>query len=233
MSHVDYGEWVRLMERIVRRYLGGKRPRILEIGGGTGRLGGLLQRAGYEYTGSDRSFGMCREAAGRNVPLACADGRALPYKGCFDLAIFLYDGINYLGCAAEYEALFRETAGVLAPGGLFLFDITTEANSLAYFRDWLSFEDFGEASYVRHSYYDQKTRTQHNHFTLFTRGQGHSGCYAKSEEHHRQLVLPAAAICGFVPKELFEVLGMWDGYSFDKCGRRSERVHFLLRRRAV
>jgi SAM-dependent methyltransferase len=231
MSHVDYGEWLRLIQQVVERWLPSPAARVLEIGGGTGALGALLKRAGHHYTCSDRAFGMCRVAAGRALSPFVADGRALPLKAQYDLLLFLYDGINYLGSREDYDALFSEAGRVLTAGGLFLFDVTTEANSLAYFRDWLTFEDFAEACYVRHSYYNPKDRVQHNRFTIFTRSPRAEALWERSEEHHRQLVLAPATIRSYVPRALFEVVGMWDGFSQRRWSARSERVHFLLRRR--
>ncbi|MGA2506731.1 MAG: class I SAM-dependent methyltransferase, partial [Chitinispirillaceae bacterium] len=136
MSHVDYDEWVRLIERVSGKFLEVQRPSIFELGGGSGVLAELLMRRGFRYFGSDRSFSMCRLAHLRHAPFTCADALAIPLKKPFDLVVFLYDGINYLQTLEDYALLFSEAARCLLPGGLFLFDITTEANSLNHFRSY-------------------------------------------------------------------------------------------------
>ncbi len=230
MSHVEYGEWVELIRRIIERYARRPTSAVFEIGGGTGVLGERLRARGFDYVGSDLSYAMCREASGRIPRCVCADGRMLPVKGCFDFVLFLYDGINYLGSRADYDALFSEVHRVLAPQGLFLFDITTEANSRRYFSDFYDCEDFGESAYIRHSYYDEDAGLQHNDFAVFHRQDG-TDLFKRFDEHHVQRVLPSTTIQAWIPRDLFEIVGIWDGYGFRRGSRSSDRIHFLLRAR--
>lgn len=231
MNHVEYEEWVGLIERVIDKFLDTAAPEILEIGGGTGVLGRMLCDRGYSYTGSDRSFAMCCRAAGRNVPVIAADALRLPLKKRFDLVLFLYDGINYLRSLEDYAALFSGLHGILAPGGLFLFDITTEANSLRHFRSYLEFEDWGDYAYVRRSYYRKDLMEQHNDFTIFRQVADDPVRYHKIIEHHTQIVFGAGTIAKKAPPSRFSIEGIWDGYSFKNYRPHSERVHFLLKKR--
>jgi len=230
MSHVEYDQWLALIQRITEKYIDIRSPSILEIGGGTGVLGSMLAKYGFNYTGSDLSFSMCRESQRRNLPVFCADARIMPVKRTFDLIIFLYDGINYLQSAAEYNRAFNEVARILIPGGLFLFDITTEANSMRHFTDYLDFDDYGDYCFVRHSYYNEETTTQHNDFTIFSESSHIPGLYEKSKEKHVQKVFPVKYIEEAIPRSLLGVVGIWDGFTFKKYSSRSERIHFLLRK---
>lgn len=230
MHHVRYNEWIDLIGRVIARYGSNLQPRIFEIGGGTGILGEQLRRQGYRYVGSDLSFEMSRMARKRRIAFLAADGRALPVKAQFDLVIFLYDGINYLWDFSEYHRLFGEVWNCLEPNGLFLFDITTSANSLRNFRDYLDYEDFGDAYYVRHSYFDVPTKMQHNDFTIFMKVDGPGSLYERTEEHHAQRVFAASLIEKQISPEQFSILGIWDGFTFRKYSRHSERIHFLLRK---
>lgn len=232
MSHVEYDAWVDLIAVVLDEH-GPTRQSLslLEIGGGTGVLGDRLMRLGYRYQGSDLAWGMCRVARQRGVPTVCMDGRALAIRGAFDMVVFLYDGINYLTSAAEYQALFSQVHQVLRAGGLFLFDITTETNSKRYFVDALDCDDLGDAAYMRRSRYEEASRIQRNDFVIFSREPGRDGLYRRFEEHHRQRVLPPTTIRDWIPPRLFEVLGVWDGFTMKPWGKSSERVHFLLQAR--
>lgn len=232
MSHVDYEDWVRLIEKAVQRFLPVKHPFIGELGGGTGVLSTLLRQKGFRYVGSDRSYSMC-SIARRRAPFICADARAIPFKKKFDLIIFLYDGINYLQTLEDYAVLFSEISRCLSPGSLFLFDITTEANSLAHFRDYLDYEDWGDYAYVRRSYYRKERAEQHNDITIFRQDARDPRCYEKNIEHHCQRIFGTEEIMGVVPLKMFTVEGVWDGFSCRHCSPRSERVHFLLKRTAL
>lgn len=230
MQHVRYDDWTDLIDRVIARFSASPRPRIYEIGGGTGVLASYLLRKGYRYIGSDLSYEMCRVAGEKGMPFIAADARHLPVKARFDLAVFLYDGINYLWELSEYERVFDEVSRTLMPGGLFLFDITTTANSLTNFRDYLDCEDYGDYYYVRHSFFDTSVQAQYNDFTIFRKIDSRECLFERTEEHHAQRIFPVTAIVKRVPHE-FEVLGIWDGFSFRKYSRNSERVHFLLRKR--
>jgi hypothetical protein len=230
MCHVEYDEWVSLIGKIISKFSSVKSPEIFEIGGGTGILGQHLIAEGYSYLGSDFSFQMCLEARKKGLPFFCADGRIVPLKKHFDLVLFLYDGINYLQTIDEYVSLFSQVANTLTKGGLFLFDITTETNSISHFIDYLDFEDYGDYSFVRRSYYNETKTTQYNDFTIFKLDQKKPGLYQKFIEHHEQKVFPAKLLEETIPRSHFQIVGIYDGYTFRKYSSKSERIHFLLKK---
>jgi SAM-dependent methyltransferase len=232
MAHVDYPSWQRLIRDIINAYLPDSRPSILEIGGGTGILGRLLLDNGFDYSGSDMSCSMCLEAVKKGVPFVCADGRNIPFKTGFDMVLFLYDGINYLLKPEDYTVFCIEACRCLCSGGLLLFDVTTKTNSTKYFFNLLDFDDFGDSAYVRHCHYEQFSGLQMNDFTVFCRSPHHPDqpLYEKFLEHHVQKVLPVSEIIKAIPKDLFTVTGIWDGFSFRRYSSRSERIHFLCRK---
>ncbi len=232
MSHVEYEEWVQLIERIADKFLRKRPLSIFELGGGTGVLASLLMRRGFRYFGSDRSFSMCQIAHRRRTPFACANALAIPFKNKFDLVVFLYDGINYLQTLEEYALLFSETAKCLLPGGVFLFDITTEANSINHFQSYLEFEDWGDYSYIRRSYYNRERVEQCNDITIYRQVAENARLYEKNVEHHCQKVFAAETIARTIPAALFSIEGIWDGFSFRPHHPHSERIHFLLKRPA-
>jgi SAM-dependent methyltransferase len=233
MAHVGYHQWLSLIDHVVATYGSTRQPLILEIGAGTGVLGRQCLDAGFSYVGSDLSQFMCRQAVRRNVPVMAADAKHLPLKSDarFDLVLFLYDGINYLMDGEEFHQVFSEVHAHLKTGGLFLFDITTEFNSKTNFNEYVDADDLDDSFYFRHSYFDRINNIQHNDFTIFTVAPGHGLLFEKSQEYHRQRVYPVGKIRSFVPESLFEVLSMWDNFSLKKYSARSERVHFLLRKK--
>jgi SAM-dependent methyltransferase len=231
MGHVEYDEWIELIVKVINRYGGWDDPKILEVGAGTGVVGALLKGLGYRYTASDLSTAMCAEARRRRgVPACAADARQLPFKQGFDVALFLYDGINYMTTLEDYRKLFASVYDVLLPGGLFLFDITTQENSLRHFVHYVDFEDYGDVSYARYSHYDEIRSLQHNDFTIYRLSESCPPYYEKFVEKHVQKVYSVQEIEKVIPAKRFEVLGIWDGFMFRKYSVKSLRVHFLLRR---
>jgi ubiquinone/menaquinone biosynthesis C-methylase UbiE len=230
MSHVEYDIWLSYIQKILKKYNSNHSSRILEIGGGTGILGKTLKDAGYNYYGSDLSFQMASEANKKGCSFFCADCKALPLKSTFDLVIFLYDGINYLLSLEEYKRLFNQISSVLSKDGLFLFDITTQTNSIRYFTDYFDHCDYDDYSYIRHSFYNPENNFQINDFTIFKKVKSKSQIFQRFSEHHVQKVFPAKSIEQVIPRDLFNIIGIWDEYSYKKYSSRSERIHFLLQR---
>lgn len=231
MNHVKYDLWFKLIQNIVSRYFPNNKPEILELGGGTGVLAKMLCKKGYPYLGSDYSTSMCREAHKKGLPFFCADARSLPVKKKFSLIIFLYDGINYFETLDDYKCLFNETYYHIDSNGYFLFDITTETNSINNFFDMIDAEDFGESSYIRHCYFNNERKIQHNDFTIYTKSPINNSLYEKNSEYHSQRIFSVEEILRVVPKNLFTIPGIWDNFSFDKYNNRSERIHFLLKKK--
>jgi Predicted methyltransferase (contains TPR repeat) len=240
MSHVEYDQWVLYIKNILAQYGEAPAPHIFEIGGGTGLLGLKLAAEGFAYTGSDLSFSMCRQARLRGMPFFAADACFLPLKkkAVFDSIIFLYDGINYLPTIDVYPAVFEQIHAHLNPRGLFLFDITTIANSLENFSEFLDAGNIDGHFYFRRSYFHDIESMQYNDFTIFKQipNGPHSAdgayLYQKSFEHHAQKVFHVKTIKAAVPEELFDIVGIWDSFSFKRYSSGSERVHFLLKKKS-
>lgn len=229
MLHVSYEDWVDLIGRIKKKYIRKDSVSLLEIGGGTGSLGNLLLSEGYRYHGSDISYDMCFQAIKKEIPFVCCDARAIPFKNMFDLIVFLYDGINYCMEIAEFKKVFNSVYDTLLPKGFFLFDITTEFNSKSYFNDFVDYEEFDDATYIRHSYYDSVKKIQHTDFTIFSRDEEDEK-FCRGYDFHIQRIYSVDDIVNAIPKDRFSVVGIWDDFSFEKYHGKSERIHFLLQR---
>ena len=232
MAHVKYQNWAALIGKVFNRYLSDHPPTIFEIGAGTGTLAHVLLKRGYLYTGSDLSCAMCKEALKKNVALLVANGLDIPVRKKFSLVIFLYDGINYLQSLRQLSLLFKQVYTILEPQGIFLFDITTEVNSIKNFFDTKDSEDFGNISYTRHSYFDSDRKIQHNDFVFYilnTAGHGSfhiEQCY----ENHKQTIYSPEEIVRVIDPKQYSIEGIWDNFSMTPFKPSSERIHFVLRK---
>ena len=100
---------------------GAPRPRLLDIGSGTGRIGSPFVAAGDDYVGVDLSLGMLREFMHRtrdgdcHAPrLAQADGACLPFADASFDAVLL---VQVLSGVPGWRDFLTETLRVLRPGG--------------------------------------------------------------------------------------------------------------------
>lgn len=128
-----YEPWIDAIEaRAIRLGLRGRRA--LDLACGTGKSTLPLLERGYSVRGCDISEGMIAEARRKRPEIAeaftVADMRDLPDLGRFDFVLCLDDAVNYLLSDRELEATFAGVARLLAPGGVFAFDV----NSLLTYR---------------------------------------------------------------------------------------------------
>ena len=226
MRHVDYGEWADYLHSLLERWAPDAQC-IADLACGTGNISLELRERYYEVTGIDRSADMLRVAHGKaagdpGVEFVERNLRDLVGLGPFDAAVCIYDSFNYL---LEPEELDEALAGVLAtlrPGGLFVFDICTERNSLRYFRDMRDSEQGPGFTYERHSVYEPKTRLQSNHFRI---------CFDAGDalaESHVQRIYAVAEVTARIEASDFDLLDALDGFTFNRGTEDSDRIHFVL-----
>lgn len=111
------------------------RPRILDVGAGTGRIGRSFVAAGDDYVGVDLSGGMLREflrqardGGGHAPRLVQADGLQLPFLDATFDAVLL---IQVVGAARNWPLLLAEARRVLRSAGALVTGRTsTSANGL-------------------------------------------------------------------------------------------------------
>ena len=129
-----YDEWTRDLEQLaLAQGLSGRR--LLDVGCGTGKSFIPFLARGYAVTACDSSAGMLARArakpAAAGARLRLADMRRMPgIGGQFDLIACIDDCLNHLLDDDDLSAAFGEVRRLLAPGGVYLFDV----NSLMTYR---------------------------------------------------------------------------------------------------
>ncbi len=250
MAHVDYDGWGRYLGRLWRKY--GKEPRaILELGAGTCAFARReVYPAKAQVVYSDLSPYMLAQAhdvrvkpprAAASAPgmphskevsapptRVAANALNLPFRGPFSLCVMLYDAVNYLMAEDDFLRCLRECLRVLEPGGLFIFDITTESNSKRHFHQAVDYGELEGCTYFRESVYDVQARIQSNHFIFFVEGRKDN--WRKVKESHQQRIYKVAKVRALAEKAGFQVEGVLDGFTFKPGRETSERVHFVLRK---
>ena len=103
----------------------GRRPLIVELGCGGGRLAQALSRRGFDVHGIDASRAFIRLAR-RRVPSAKFTAGKLPRVAIPHCHAVLAVGevVNYLTSLRDLGELLRRVHHALVPGGVFIFDGT-------------------------------------------------------------------------------------------------------------
>jgi SAM-dependent methyltransferase len=103
---------------------GGRRPRLLELAVGTGRLAVPIARRGLDVVGVDASPEMLARLGARDETVTALLGDMvddLP-DGPFDVVLVAYNSLFNLESAQRQQACFREVAARLAAGGRFVIE---------------------------------------------------------------------------------------------------------------
>ncbi|MFI6096393.1 class I SAM-dependent DNA methyltransferase [Lentzea sp. NPDC051213] len=125
----DYGRWVSLYLRLLQEH-GVTAGRLADLGCGTGKASVRLAAHGFDVTGVDLSPEMLRVArlkpGSEGIRYVTGDLRRLPEGlGEFDVAVTFGEPLNYLADETELLDAFESVAEILAPDGLFVFDLNT------------------------------------------------------------------------------------------------------------
>jgi len=227
MSHVDYAAWAGYLAYLIGTHAPVK-PSILELGCGTGNLTvNLVPRLEGSYLASDRSPEMLTVARERlsvlpHVGLELLDFRDLNHENQYDVVLLACDGINYARTTEELGCILAGVAKIVRPGGLFMFDQSTPANSinnLSYFDD----EFVGDGiSYSRTSSYDEQTRV---HVTRFSIAKGESILI----ESHEQRAFTRMELLESARSARFKVVAMLAAFGPEPADDETERIQWVLR----
>jgi SAM-dependent methyltransferase len=229
MRHVDYVHWAQHVQSLLRRHSGDV-DHVLELACGTGNVAAALAKLGYSVSGYDASTEMIAVAQSKapafegKLDFGVRDLRDLSDVGSYDGAICLYDSFNYLLELSDVSLALDQVYDVLTPGGVFIFDVCTERNSVQHFRDVRDTEQGPGFNYSRHSYYDADEHLQFNRFEIRLEDG------SSRQESHVQRIYPHDKLVGCVRASRFVLLEALDGFSLRPGSERSDRVHFVLRR---
>ena len=229
MSRVPYESWVDYVEVLYRRH-SGEGKRVLDLATGTGSVALALARRGYQVTGVDISVEMLEEArrkaqqADLTVEWFCQDLAKLQVPGEFDLAVCLYDSLNYITSARSLQAALQRTAAALRTSGLFIFDLNSEYSLEANLFTQSDSAANRPIRYRWQSRYDRRRRLATVDMEFETSdGQQFS-------EVHVQRAYGVVQIERMVIRAGMELAGVYEAYTLLPAGRFSERIYYVARR---
>lgn len=237
MSHVDYEEWYHLLRKWQEEYSERECKKALELACGTAAIARLFAMDGVEIHACDASAQMLENAAkrGANIRLyQAAMSDPIPEKD-YDLVVCMFDSINYLCDKRLIKRCLEEVYQALAPGGIFIFDISTLGNSLDNFCDDCTLTDEPEGIMVHHAYYEPWTKRQISRLELFENWG--EGCYRRSELH-RQRVYLASDMVDMIEDSPLELLGVFGREphvnlypkKISSADTRYNRLYFVLKK---
>jgi len=126
------------------------------------------------------------------------------------------------------QLFFAEVRRVLQLGGHLLFDITTEYASREWFADVVDHQECQEADVIRHSWYDEQRRLQHNRFRFYLPTV--QGSWQRYEEDHCQRIYGLGELQAMVEAVGLRWVAAYDSFGFGAPTKNSLRVHVIIKR---
>ena len=232
MYNVDYPRWEEYINDLFLR--DNHHPqKMLDLACGTGQLTMLLAKRGYEMWGVDRAEGMLKiarqKSAQSNLEIEFRQGDMrdfdLPQK--FDTIVCTYDSINYMVNEQEFEVACRNVSNHLGMSGFFIFDVTTERNIVKHFHSQTFAENDQDYSYIWQNIYTYADKLCRTSLTFFIR---EGDLFRRFEEMHIQRIFEVNTIKKMLNKTGYELVSVYDMYTFSKPNRNTDRINFTARK---
>lgn len=235
MESIDYDGWFSyVMEATARA---GIRPSsMIDIACGTGSVSVRAAAAELKVTGVDKSENMLAQASekaisgGFDITFFRQDMRGLTVSRPHDMAICLFDSINYMLSEADLFSVFSSVFKSLTSNGIFIFDLVTRKKALLV-SDRLEVGETGSCFFVFDSRFSPRTDTLTIDADFFvardTEVFSGVGTYTRYHETHVKKVYDPEIVGRAIQDSGFSGWATCSGFTFRKGTQRSERYLFV------
>ncbi|WP_077308541.1 class I SAM-dependent DNA methyltransferase [Terribacillus halophilus] len=230
MQDAPYEEWQQFMQKIFQRYAKISIKTVADLGCGTGYVTRQLAESGYQMTGIDQSENMLAYAASMDDKQAVRwvqqDLRSLENIQA-DAAISMFDVVNYITSPEDVQAAFGRIWDMLAPGGVFLFDVHT----IRHIEEDLAGELFAEVhedlAYTWFCEAGQEQGEVFHDLTFFTK-ELESEKYDRFDEYHHQRTYLPDTYKKWLESAGFQVCGLFGDFDIEKTEQleQADRLFF-------
>ena len=212
MSHVNYKNWVDFILSQYNKILGKSPTRTLELACGSANVSSLLVKKGLLVDASDISTEMLKVASNKpftpNLKLNKMTDE-LPITK-YDLALLLFDSLNYLHTTEEVDLLLKNIHSTLVENGLFIFDITTPKNCESHFDGFINVEEINDDIFIHESEYEPASHFQTTRLTFFKKK---GFLFARYDEEHKQRIFKVSKLIECINNSELALKGIYSiGY---------------------
>lgn len=232
MVGVPYRYWADYLKHILKRHECSPST-VLDLCCGTGGVALQLAEMGCKVSGVDISQEMITlakkkaEARGLQVDYHVQDVSSLNLRRRFDLAVSLFDSLNYILESAMLQQAFHRVSAHLQPGGLFIFDMNTELALAAGYFNQCNRGSRSRVIYDWRSTYDRIARICSISMKFDYRRRGYE---KQIEIVHYQKAYDEEEITAMLRTAGLGVLAIYDAYTFEPAANQSDRVFFIARK---
>lgn len=235
MRDIDYEMWSDFIDEIIQTHHPDAFD-ILELACGTGSLAISLDELDYYSILATDASNQMLEVARQKSALGVNDLQWMQVNyfditltDDFDVAIMLYDSINYaLDADLVLEAL-KQVRKCVRANGLFIFDFTTPANSL---KNADTLNDEGSTSdnyrFTRLSRYLPSEKIHYNEFEIEKLADDKIHIERRFREIHKQRVYSLPEMREIVSRSPFKIIAEYDAFELEPAHENSDRITMVL-----
>ena len=229
---IPYEQMLSYMEALLQRH--GRHPEtVLDLACGTGSMSVLLAKKGYRVLAADLSeemLSMAWEKAAEleeNRPYFICQSMErlqLPYE--VDWIVCCLDSLNYVTEPAKCCEALRRCYDALAPGGVLIFDINSEAKLKGL--DGQVFLDENEDAYcVWRAEFDREENICYYGMDIFQRDED---VWLRSFEEHREYAYSVKELTEYLRKAGFASVEIYGDCTFDEPVAGEQRIYFYAQK---
>lgn len=226
MEDIDYDAWAIYLHGFLQR---GGAKRIFEVACGTGEITQRLYDYGYDIVASDASESMLRVAAkkarkrAREIRYVLQDLRHIETARPVDAVVCACDGLNYVDM--EGAATFAQSAyDTLKPGGLLLFDISTQYKLKEVLDGQVFFDDADDAVCIWENRYEKETSALNMDMTIFVRC---DKLFERYNERHVQYAHDIGALLNILNRAGYTKADVFEAFTQNAVSPQSGRAQFV------
>jgi len=229
---VKYSVWADYLIGLFSKF-GVEGNQVLDLACGTGSLSIILAERGYEVIGTDASEEMLAAAQSKawqveaTPPMFLHQSmESLDLYGTVDAAVCCLDSLNYLTDYKTLETAFGRLRFFVRPGGIFIFDVNTEAkfkklDGCAFLRENDNYFCAWNAEYA------PKDRLCTFYYDIFKRK---GELWSRSQEEHVERAHSREEIEIALNKAGFELVEVFGELSENVPTEDEQRIFYVARR---
>lgn len=239
MEPIDYDGWFSFVMEAAAR--SGARPKsLVDVACGTGSVSVRAAAEGMSVTGVDKSENMLAQASqkatsmGLEIRFFQQDMRGLTVANPHDMAICLFDSLNYMIGREDLAAVFCSVSKALTEDGIFVFDLVTRKKALMV-SDRPEVGETDSCFFVFDCRFSPRTDILSIDADFFVAQGSHSGpgqgSYVRYHEVHDKKVYDSETVGEILIESGFKGWAVCSGFAFKKGSQRSERHLFVCSKR--
>lgn len=226
MGTVPYKVWYDYLQEVMAFY-GFEAGKVLDLACGTGNMSILFARDNYQVTGVDRSSGMLEVARqkakeeGLEINFIEADLCSFQVKERYDLAISLFDSLNYILKLEDLKKVFKNVYDSLRDGGIFVFDVNTISRlmSIEPGTTILNGEDY---TCIWEDIVNKEEKLWQVKLKIYHKDTGEY-----HEEFHQETGYKIADLKEGLKEAGFQDMDVYNAYTFTEASDSDNRIYFV------